>query len=80
MVSVGVSTVLILTVAALAALVVDAEPLARRLAGEPTAPRRLAPLGGVVLGWVLAVRGVAAEARRLRQEVNEALARPAARS
>ena len=80
MVSVGVPTVLVLTVAAVAAFVAGAEPLARLLAGEPTALRRLAPLGVVILGWVLAVRGVAAEARRLRQVVNEALARPAARS
>ena len=69
MVSLDPLPVLALAVAAVVAFAVGAKALAGVFMGELVEPLLLAPLGAVVLAWVLAVRNVTSEARRLRRLV-----------
>jgi hypothetical protein len=78
MVSLGPAPVLALAVAGLAAFLASADSLAALLGGGPADLPALAPLAAVALAWALAVRGVGAEARRLRQLMRALLLEPPA--
>ena len=73
MVSLGPPPVLGLAAAGLVAFLTSADSLAALLSGARVDVPALAPLAAVVLAWVLAVRGVSAEARRVRQLVRALL-------
>jgi len=75
MVSLEPPPVLVLAIAALIAFGVGAEALQR----APVELLSLTPLGAVVLAWILAVRSVTSEARRLRLRIEMLLAPPAGR-
>jgi hypothetical protein len=79
MVSLEPPPVLALAVVALASFWLGAGTLADVLRGAQVQPLPLAPLCAVVVAWVVAVRAVGAEARRLRWLVG-ALLTPAGRA